>query len=138
MKEQTMSEPISGTAAGVVGWKALGGLAGVGGIGAGLATYMVMSMTKPQSNKEWHLAVLSTVIGSIAGGAAFVKHFGLEAWANDMIGLMGLIGVCFMCGLPSWLLVRSFFAYVDKKKNSDITELAADGMAVAKQVKEIL
>lgn len=138
MKEQIMSEPISSTAGGVFAWKAIGGLAGMGGIGAGLATYVVMSMTKPKTEQEWHIAFLSTLIGSIGGGAALVKYLHIEAWANDLFGLMGLFGICFMCGLPAWLIVRSFFAYAEKKKNADITELVADGTTLLKQVKDAI
>lgn len=49
MKVHKMSEPISGTAAGVAGWKIIGGLAGMGAIGAGLASFVVMNMTRPKS-----------------------------------------------------------------------------------------
>lgn len=133
-----MSEPISGTAAGVAGWKIIGGLAGVGGIGAGLATYVVMTMTKPKSDQEWHIAILTTILGSICGGSALASYLGIQHWANDAIGLMGLIGVAFLCGLPSWLLVRGFFAYMDKKKNADIMELATDAASLAKTVKDAL
>lgn len=138
MKVQNMSEPISGTAAGVAGWKLLGGLAGVGGIGAGLATYVVMTMTKPKSDQEWHIAILTTILGSLCGGSALASYLGIQHWASDPIGLMGLIGVAFLCGLPSWLLVRAFFAYAEKKKGADIMELAADGAQAVKAVKEAL
>lgn len=121
-----MSEPISGTAAGVIGWKALGGLAGLGGIGAGFAAYVVMTMTKPKSDQEWHVALISTLIGSFCGGPALVKYLGLEHWIFDPFGLMGLLGICFLCGLPGWLLVRACFNYMNKKKDADITEILRD------------
>ena len=138
MKAINMSEPISSTAAGVFGWKALGGLAGVSGLGAGLATYVVMSMTKPKSDQEWHVALISTLIGSFAGGAALIKYLKIEDWIHEPFGLTGLIGLCFMCGLPGWLLVRSFFAYVDKRKTADITEILADGVQAVRNVKDAL
>lgn len=133
-----MSEPISGTAAGVIGWKALGGLAGVGGIGAGLATYVVMTMTKPKSDQEWHIAILTTILGSLCGGSALASYLGIQHWANDVIGMMGLIGVAFLCGLPSWLIVRAFFAYAETKKGAPITEIIADGAVVVKQIKDAI
>jgi hypothetical protein len=126
MKVQNMSEPITTGAAGVAGWKILGGLAGVGGLGAGLATYVVMTMTKPKTDQEWHVALITTIIGSICGGAALVQYMGWQHWAESLIGLMGLIGVCFACGLPSWLIVRALFAYIDKKRDADITEIIKD------------
>lgn len=126
MKEQTMSEPISGTAVGVVSWKAIGGIAGLSGAGAGLAAYVVMTMTKPRSNQEWHVALISTLIASFAGGAALVKYLGIEHWINEPFGMIGLLGVCFMCGLPGWLLVRSLFNYMEKKKDATIAEIIHD------------
>lgn len=133
-----MSEPISGTAGGVFAWKAIGGLAGVGGLGAGLATYVAMSMTKPKTEQEWHVAMVSTLVGSFCGGPALVKYLGIEKWVNDPFGLMSLLGICFMCGLPAWLLVRSFFAYAEKKKNADITEILHDGVQAVKEVKDAI
>lgn len=121
-----MSEPISGTAAGVIGWKVIGGLAGLAGIGAGLSTYVVMSMTKPRSNQEWHVALISTLIGSICGGAAVVKWLSLELWAHDFFGMVSLLGICFACGLPGWMIVRSLFTYMEKRKEADIMEIVRE------------
>lgn len=126
LKDMKMSEPISSTAAGVFGWKALGGIAAISGIGAGLATYVVMAMTKPKSNQEWHVSIVSTLIGSFCGGAALIKYLGIEHWADTMFGLMGLIGIIFMCGLPGWLVVRSLFKYMEKKQDASIDEIIRD------------
>jgi len=126
-----MSEPISTGAAGVFGWKVLGGLAGVSGIGAGLAAYVVMTMTKPKDDKEWHVALLCTLIGSFCGGPAVVMHLGIQHWIFEPFGLMGILGICFACGLPAWLLVRSLFAYIEKRKGASIDEIIHD-------VKEII
>ena len=125
MKVQNMSEPISTGAAGVAGWKILGGLAGTG-IGAGLAAYIVMSMTKPRTNQEWHVALICTLVGSIGGGAALISYLGLQRWADDVFGLVGMFGIAFACGLPAWLIVRALFAYIDKKRDADITEIVKD------------
>lgn len=126
MKEQQMSEPISTGAVGVFGWKALGGLAGMSGIGAGLAAYVVMTMTKPRDDKEWHVALLCTLIGSFCGGPALVMYLGIQHWIFEPFGLMGILGICFACGLPAWLVVRSLFAYIEKRKDADITEIIRD------------
>lgn len=121
-----MSEPISGTAAGVFGWKAIGGLAGMGAFGAGLAAVVVMSSTKPKSEQEWRVALISTVVASIGGGSAVVRYFGLQHWADDVFGLAALFALVFACGLPGWALVRAVFKYLDKKKDADIVELVQD------------
>jgi hypothetical protein len=130
MKVQNMSEPISGAAAGVAGWKILGGLAG-NGVGAGLAAYIVMSMTKPKTNQEWHVALICTLVGSIGGGAALISWLGLQRWADDVFGLVGMFGIAFACGLPAWLIIRALFIYIEKRRDADITEIVKD-------VKEVL
>lgn len=126
MKEKSMSEPISGTAAGLFGWKALGGLAGAAGIGAGFASYIVMTTTKPKDDREFRAAISSTIAGSLFGGAAAIKYLAIEGWAHDPIGLMGMGGVMLSCGLPAWLLVRALFKYMEKKKDADIAEIIKD------------
>jgi hypothetical protein len=132
MKEATrMSESITGAAAGAAGINALGGLAGIGAVGAGLAAIVVMSMTKPSDEREWRVALVSTVVSSIGGGAAVVQWLGLQHWAQNPFGLAGLFGLAFGCGLPGWALVRALFKYLDKRKDADIVDLV-------KEVKEAL
>jgi hypothetical protein len=137
MKVQQMSEPISTGAAGVAGWKILGSLAGTG-IGAGLAAYIVMSMTKPKTDQEWHVALVCTLVGSIGGGAALISWLGLQRWADDVFGLVGMFGIAFACGLPAWLIIRALFIYIDKRRDADITQLISDGAQAAKSVKDAL
>lgn len=130
-----MSEPISGTAAGVAGWKIIGGLAGMGAIGAGLATFVVMSMTRPRSDQEWRVALICTIVGSVGGGAALARYLGIQQWAQDPIGMVGLLCVVFTCGLPAWALVRALFLFLDKRKDADLLEVAQE---IGKGVKEVL
>lgn len=121
-----MSEPISGAAAGAVGWKLIGGLAGLGAIGAALATVVVMCITTPRSPKEWAVGVISTVVASIGGGAAFIEHFELQHWAQSPFGLVAMFAVVFACGLPGWAIVRWVFNYIIKNQGATITDVAAD------------
>lgn len=126
MKENSMSEPISGTAAGVAGWKIIGGLAGMGAIGAGLAAFVVMAMTKPKSDQEWRVALVSTLVGSIGGGAALVRYLGIQNWAQDLFGIVAMLALSFACGLPAWALVRALFIYLDKRRDADLVEIAKE------------
>jgi hypothetical protein len=126
MKAQTMSEPISGAAAGAVGWKLLGGAAGAGAIGAGLASVVVMCAMTPRSPKEWAIGIISTVMASIGGGAAVIQHYDLQFWANTPIGLIAMLGLVFACGLPGWALVRWLFNYIGKHKDADLAEVVKD------------
>ena len=131
MKEKSMSEPISSTAAGVAGWKIIGGLAGMGAIGAGLAAFVVMSMTKPKSDQEWRVALVSTLVGSIGGGACLVRYLGIQHWAEDIFGMVAILALVFACGLPAWALVRALFKYLDKHKDADLA-------AIVKDVKDVI
>lgn len=134
MKDSNMSEPISGAAASAVGIKALGGLAASTGIGAGVAAFVVMSMTKPATDKEWRVALACTFAGSIGGGAALIKYLGIERWAGDVLGLVGLGGIMFAAGLPAWALVRALFLYIDKRKNMDLLEMGQEASKAAKEL----
>jgi hypothetical protein len=126
-----MSEPISAGAAGAAGWKLLGGLAGMGAIGAGLAAFVAMSLTKPRTDQEWRVALVCTIAGSIGGGSCLVSWLGIQHWARDPFGLAGMFGLAFACGLPAWAVVRWIFNYIGKRQDADIAD-------VVKEVKGIL
>ena len=121
-----MSEPITGAAAGAAGWKLLGGLAGIGAIGAGLASVVVMCAMTPRSAKEWAVGLISTVVFSIGGGAAVIQHFDLQAWAHSPIGLVAMLGLVFTCGLPGWAIVRWLFNYIEAKRNATLADVVRD------------
>lgn len=127
MKVQKMSEITSAAAAaGATTLKAIGGLAAGSGIGAGLAAFVVMSMTKPATDKEWRVALASTIAASIGGGAALIKYLHIENWSADVFGLAGLGGLMFACGLPGWALVRALFVYLNKRKDAGLDEIVKD------------
>ncbi|NML62285.1 hypothetical protein HHL21_14605 [Massilia sp. RP-1-19] len=121
-----MSEPISGAAAGAAGWSVIGGLAGAGAIGAGLAAVVVMCAITPRSAKEWAVGVISTVVASIGGGAAVIQHYGLEHWAFTPFGLVAMLGLVFACGLPGWAIVRWLFNYIERRRGADLGEVISD------------
>ncbi|WP_116324653.1 hypothetical protein [Cupriavidus taiwanensis] len=120
-----MSEPITSGAASMAGWKLLGGAAGASAIGAGLASVVVMCVTTPRSPKEWAVGLISTVVGSIGGGAAVIQHYGLQSWAQEPMGLVAMLGLVFTCGLPAWALVRWLFNFIERRKSQDLAEVAA-------------
>ncbi len=121
-----MSEPITTSTAGAVGWKLLGGAAGAGAIGAGLAAIVVMCVTTPRSPREWAVGLTSTVVGSIAGGSAVIMKFGLQSWAHDPFGLVAMLGLVFACGLPGWAVVRWLFNFIEKRRDKDLAEVAGE------------
>lgn len=119
-----MSEPASSTAAGVAGWKLIGGAAGVAAGGAGLAAVVVMCMTPPRSAREWVVGLISTVVCSVAGGAYLLHWLGLsDLAAQGPLGLAVLFGLCFACGLPGWALVRAVFTAMAKREGQGIDQI---------------
>lgn len=118
-------EPTStGAAAGFGIGKGIAALGGMGAIGAALASIVVMCIMTPRSAKEWAVGLISTVVSSIGGGAFVIVHFGLQSWASDFFGLVAMIALVFVCGLPGWALVRWTFNYIIKNQGATITEVA--------------
>lgn len=115
----TMSEPGPLTAAGGVALYKLGAF----GFVAVLAAIVVMAMTLPKTPREFVVALISTVVSSIGGGAFVIRWLEIGHWAHDDVGLIGLMGVVFVCGLPAWVLVRALFAWSESKKDRQITEI---------------
>lgn len=124
-----MAEPASSAAGGLVGWKLIGGTTAALSVGAALAVVIVMCMTPPRSKREWAVALISTVVSSIGGGAAVARYFELQSWAHDPIGLVALFGLVFACGLPGWALVRALFLYLERSKEKDISQLVDEALA---------
>jgi hypothetical protein len=116
-----MPEPT--TSASAAGGFAAYKLAVAFGLPAGLAAIIVMLWIQPKSKREWAMALICTVVSSVCGGAAIIQHYGLNAWADTTIGLMGLSGLIFAAGLPGWVLVRAAFAWAEKRKGKDLAEL---------------
>lgn len=96
-----------------------------------LSTIVVICARRPQTAQEWVVGIISTLVSSICGGAAFVMHMGLSHWAESFIGIMAVGGIFFSCGLPGWALVRLFFNSVEANRGKTINE-------VVKDVKEVL
>ncbi len=122
---KTVAEPASTGVAGLAGWKLVGGLAAVFAFAATLAALVVMCMTPPRHMREWVVGIVSTVIGSIGGGASVIMYLGLQSWAHDPLGLLAMLGVCFSCGIPAWAVVRAVFTYIERQNGKDISEIWA-------------
>lgn len=116
-------EPATTAAGTAAGWKLIGGAAGALGIGAAIVTVVVMLMTPPRSPREWAVGLISTVVGSITGGAALVEYFHLHAWMVNFTGLLAILGIAFACGLPAWAVVRWVFTAIEKRRDQDIAQI---------------
>lgn len=128
-----MSEPASSAAAGIAGWKLIGGAAGAAGLGAAAAAIVVMCASIPRTKREWAIALISTVMSSLGLGAFAILKL-------DMIGtvlrsgtdltlvvtLMGMLGIVFACGLPGWAIVRWVFNWLEKRRDKDLGEIVGE------------
>jgi hypothetical protein len=94
--------------------------AGFAGIGFIMAAAVVMAMTSPPTRREFLVALIATLAFSIGGGGAVISYFHLQAWADDMFGMMAILGLAFICGLPGWIIVRAGFIFAEKNKDKDI------------------
>jgi hypothetical protein len=102
--------------------------------GAGLAALVVMLMTQPRSPREWAVGLITTVMGSIGGGAAVVMRYGLQAWAYDYVGLVGILGIAFACGLPAWAIVRWVFSWIIARRDATLPEVLHDVRDLRREV----
>ncbi|MCU1717329.1 hypothetical protein [Pseudomonas sp. 5P_3.1_Bac2] len=126
MKQQginLMSEPGPLTAAGGIALYKLGAFGFFAVIAIVLVSIVVMAMTIPKTVREFVVALISTLAFSTGGGAFIVRWLEIGHWAQDDVGMVGLAGVVFVCGLPGWVLVRALFAWSEGKKNREITEI---------------
>ncbi len=99
---------------------------GAFGFVAVLAAVVVMAMTLPKTVREFVVAMISTTVSSICGGAFVVRWLGIGDWANDDVGLIAIGGLIFVCGLPAWVLVRAWFKWAEKRRDKDLGEIAQD------------
>ncbi len=128
MRLNDMTEPATTAAGGIALYKL-----GAFGCMAALAAVVVMALTIPKTVKEFVVSLICTLVGSIGGGAALIKAFGLMAWADDVFGLCALLGMVFVCGLPGWVMVRGFFAYAEYRKGGkNFIQMVGDLITVAK------
>jgi len=114
-----MSEPGPLTAAGGIALYKLGAF----GFIAILAAVVVMAMTLPKTVREFVVAMISTTVSSLCGGAFVVRWLEIGDWANDDVGMVAIGGLIFVCGLPAWVLVRALFAWSEAKKDRQIGEI---------------
>lgn len=120
-----MAEPVS-SGVGAAALFKLYGLLAILSVAASLA-YLIVVMTRmPRTRKEWVVSLVTTLVGSIAGGSFVVQKFGMHEWALNWFGMCALGGIIFCCGLPFWAVVRWTFNYIEKKEGSDIFEVASD------------
>lgn len=103
-----MTDALTATAAGVT--------AKIAGLSAGavVACIVVMIMTKPRTSAEWAVALVSTVMSSIGGGAYLALRLDLAPLDATFYGMATIIGLAFVAGLPAWIFVRLVFNWASR------------------------
>jgi hypothetical protein len=123
-----MTEPATTAAGGLALYK----LGVLGAFATVLVAIVVMAMTLPRTAREFVVAMISTVVASLGGGAFVIRWLEIGHWTNDDIGLVGLGAVVFVCGLPAWVSVRAWFAYTEASKGRSLLDLIRDVRGVVK------
>ena len=116
-----MIEPASNAVGGIALYK----LGAFGGF-AFLAAILVMAMTLPKTVREFVVAMTSTVVSSVCGGAFLVRWLDIGNWVQDDIGMLAICGLIFVCGLPAWVIVRAWFAWSEARKNTALPEMVKE------------
>ena len=90
-----------------------------------------MCIMTPRTRSEWAVGLISTVVGSISGGAAIIMRYELQDWMYSPAGLVAILGLVFACGLPAWAVVRWVFNYILRRVGRDIAEIVAEARLTA-------
>ncbi|MCH7294073.1 hypothetical protein [Acinetobacter higginsii] len=89
--------------------------------------YLVVVMTRmPRTRSEWVVSLITTVVGSIAGGGFIIQHFELHDYATTWAGLSALGGLFFTAGLPFWAIIRWTFNYVNAREGATILDVGKE------------
>lgn len=134
MKAMAMTEPASSAAGGFALWKALTAAAAGGSV---LAAIVVFCMTRPRTGPEWTVGIISTVVGSLGGGAYAAMKLGVfqniktaSSDADLFLALLQLGAFMFTCGLPAWAIVRWGFNWMEKRRDASLEQVIADAKAL--------
>lgn len=117
-KEDTkMAEPVSST--GVAIAVKIYGITFI----ALLAWLVVVMSRLPRTRQEWVVSLITTVLGSIAGGAFIIQKYSLHAWTDNHFGALAIGGVFFIAGLPVWAITRWLFNYINDREGVHIFQI---------------
>ena len=115
-KDNKMSDHLLGNASdGIFAAKALG-LTGMAGIAAGI---VAMAITLPKSSTEFFRRMLVTVLTSILVGPIIIEMYGFGSYT-----LHSQVGICFLVGVPSWLIMSYIVHWLEKQKDKTPQEIS--------------
>lgn len=122
MDSQMEIGAAAASAVGVAAAKGAGGAALGGAVVGGLtlSALVVMLLKQPRTSREWAVALISTLVCSLALGGWLVIYLGFNTHAASpdpvvaWFGLLEIGGTIFAAGLPGWVLVRIAFNTMTK------------------------
>lgn len=119
--------------------------AGTLGFFAFLGVLVVMIVTRPRSDEEWTVGLISSLVSSVCGGALVIVMSGMYKWlalANTdpekVMVVMAWGGVIFACALPGWATVRLLFNTMKAHQDQTIEQAAHDMADMARDIKGAL
>lgn len=101
-------------------------------VAVALASVIVMVIKRPRTVGEWTVALISTVMSSLGGGAAAVLYLGLHTRLQSpdavevYISLVAVGSLIFAAGLPGWVLVRVAFNTMAKFQDRSADDIYHD------------
>ncbi len=102
----------------------LGKIFSIFGAGFAIAAYFVMTATKRGTDEEFRRGLAATFVFAIFGGSGAIRYLGISNWLDDFFGAMALCGLVILCGVPGWLIVKTWFNFANKNKDSELPDLA--------------
>ena len=84
-----------------------------------------ISMAPPKSRREVFCAVLSFMAFAVCGSYAAIARFNLVL-PDGFPGHIFMFALASICGAPGWLLVRAWFAFVEREKDKQFGEILKD------------
>ena len=127
MRDSLMSDPAAAAAAaaaaGAYTVKTLGFM-GMAGIAAGA---VAIALTPPKSRKEFVRRLIVTVLTSMFAGPTVIEWGGFAHYS-----LSAQVGICFMVGVPAWLIWTWVMHYLESNQNKTPAQIANELRKVRK------
>ncbi len=94
------------------------GFTGLAGIAAGA---VAMALTMPKSTTEFFRRLIVTVLTSVLVGPIFIEMYGFSHYT-----LRSQVGICFLVGIPSWLIMSYIVHWLEKSENKTPYQIAQE------------
>lgn len=114
MRDDFIPDMASSAAIGAV-YKTFG-ILGLVGVAAGA---VAMALTPPKTTTEFFRRIVVTVLTSIIAGPLVIEFLGFSDYS-----FRSQLGICFLTGVPSWLIWSWVALYLQKSQDKSPSEIA--------------